>query len=144
LEAEIRGCFFLLDAASLVTAEATGRLRLFSVPDLKEQTSLDMGLPILCGDLAPSGAQLALGGADGKIHFVAVDGFDRAPLVVTATRTSRRTATPLQRLLGKSRMVPAYSCTCPACRQSFELLGKNFTSQTLCPRCRRQLRISVG
>lgn len=139
--AEIRACFFLLDAAALVTAEANGLVRLFSVPDFQEHMSLATSLPIQCAALAPSGGQLALGCEDGKVHFLALDGFDNTPLLITATATSRVTQTAWQKLLGKSVVVHSFLCVCPACRESFELTEKDQPAP--CPNCRRKVRVGA-
>jgi hypothetical protein len=143
VEAEIRGLFFLLDAASLIAVDTAGWLRVFALPDLEEVTTLDTHLPIQCADLASTGDRLAVGCLDGRVRFVAVDGFDSTPLVVLATQVSRRTATAMQRLFGRSQLVHSYLCTCPACRNSFELPTTTDPGQQApCPRCRRQLRVS--
>jgi WD40 repeat protein len=140
LTAEVRGCFFLLDAESLVVVDANGRLTLHTLPDLQIASELPTRLPVQCGELAPSGARLALGCGDGRVHFVAVDGLESVPLAVTATKTSRTTASMFQRLFGRSQVTQAYQCTCPACRQSFELPGVSSQSAA-CPNCRRHVRV---
>lgn len=138
---EVRACCFLLDARAVAAAGANGCLTLHAVPDLAEQTRLETGVAVECGELAPSGARLALGCGDGLVRFVAVEGFDSAPLVVTATQTSRRTQTRLQRLMGKSRLILAYLCTCPACQQPIELTDHDPEEPASCPGCRRRLRL---
>jgi WD40 repeat protein len=143
LDGEIRSCCFLLDGSTLVAVEATGRLRLFALPDGQELMQLETGLGVQCAALAPSGGQLALGASDNRVHFVAIDEFDSAPLVITATQTSRRTANTWQRFLGKSQLIEAYLCTCPACRNSFELTPSHAAKQAPCPACRRNLRVST-
>jgi WD40 repeat protein len=140
--AEIRACFFLLDGESLVVVEGDGQLSLRALPGLEMRSELATRLALHGADLAPGGGQLALAGGDGRVHFVAIDGFDAAPLVVTPTQTSRVTANVFQRLLGQRRLKHAYQCTCPACRESFELAGAAPTQPTPCPHCHRQLRLS--
>jgi WD40 repeat protein len=142
LGGEPRFCLFLLDAESLVTADAKGQVTVFSVPELAPRAELSTGLSVQCGELSPSGGQIALGCGDGRVHLVGVDDFDRAPLVITATLTRRETATALQRFFGKKRVTDAYQCTCPACRKSFELTGNAAGSAAPCPGCRRRLRIN--
>jgi hypothetical protein len=141
LSGEVRGCFFLRDAESLVAVDASGRLTLHTLPDLTEQAELVTRLAVQCAELSPSGGQIALGCGDGRVHLVAVEGFDHSPLVVNAIQTSRRTATVLQRLFGRSRLTQAYQCTCPVCRQSFELPGYDPSRAEPCPNCQRRLRI---
>lgn len=143
LGGEIRGCFFLLDGQSVVVVDARGRLTLHELPLLRLLAEWNTFLPVQCGDLSPTGAQLALGCDDGRIRLVAVDGFDQAPLYVTATQISRISATGLQRLLGRSRVIHTYSCTCPVCRQPLEFPRGDLNQLVPCTRCSRQLRIST-
>jgi WD40 repeat protein len=142
LESEIRACLFPLDGESLITVESNGRVALHSVPDLELLAELATRLAVQCADITPSGSQLALGCGDGQVRFAALEGYDHVPLLVTPTQTSRLQATLLQRLFGKSRVIFAYECTCPVCRQSFELPGTSPGQTAPCPYCRRHLRIS--
>jgi WD40 repeat protein len=139
---EIRACFFLLDGASLVTVDHHGRLALHSVPDLNLTAGLATRLGVQCADLDAAGSRIVLGCSDGRVYFVSVDGFDEGPLVVTATQTSRRTATRLQRLFGRSTVTQSYTCTCPVCRYSFAVAQAPSGDGAPCPRCRRRLRFS--
>jgi WD40 repeat protein len=142
LAAEVRACLFLLDSEALVAADANGRLTVHRVPDLEIVSEVNTEVGVQCARLAPSGAQLVLGGADGVARFVSVDGFDSAPLAITATRSSRPTATLLGRLLGLSREQDVYLCTCPACRRSFEMSAAPTPDHpSPCPGCRRRLRV---
>ena len=141
--AEVKACRFMLDGQSLVAVDAQGRLTLHSLPELEVQAELATRLPVECADLAPSNDQIALGCENGQVRLVAVEGFESAPLLVTATRTSRRTATPLQRLFGKHQLIHAYQCTCPICRQAIELSASESERPLPCPGCRRQLRIAT-
>jgi WD40 repeat protein len=139
---EVRACFFLLDGASLVTVDMHGRLLLHTVPELNLSAALTTRLAVQCADLDAAGSRIALGCGDGRVYFVSVDGFDEAPLVVTPTQVSRRTATTLQRLLGQSTLKHAYSCTCPVCRHAFEVPKAPPGHPAACPGCRRRLRLS--
>jgi len=141
LGAEIRACFFLLDAESLLVVDANGRLTVHNVPTLSQQTELTTRLPVQCAQLSPSGAQVALGCSGGELHLVQVDGFDNVPLAITATQTNRSTASMLHRVLGMRRTASFYRCTCPACRQSFELPAEPTHPSSHCPNCRRHLRV---
>lgn len=144
LPAEIRSCLFLLDGESAVVVDATGRLTLHAVPSLEEQTELATELAVQCADLSSSGSQIVLGSADGQVRFLTLDGCDDVPLVVMATHSMQRTASALQKLFGKSKMVHRYRCTCPACRHSFELAnGSNLGQPAPCPHCRRNLKVSA-
>jgi WD40 repeat protein len=142
LRAEVRGCFFLLDGQTLGVADAQGRLSLHAVPDLAERAEMLTHLPVQCARIAPAGNLVALGCDSGQIRFVRVDGFDDAPLPVTARQKTRRTATALQRLFGRSSVSYAYSSTCPACRQAVELPDGNKERTSPCPYCGRPLRVS--
>jgi WD40 repeat protein len=143
LPAEIRACFFLLDTVTLVTVDAHGRIVLHSVPDLEPRAELVTRLAVQSAEVSPAGDQVALGCADGQVRFVAVDGFDSLPLLATLTQTHRESRRNVfQRLFGKSALVPAYHCTCPACRQSFELPLHSPSQAAPCPHCRRNLRMS--
>jgi WD40 repeat protein len=139
---EIRCCMFLLDAQTLVVGDDSGRLGLYSVPDLKDRGELDTGLVIQSGALAPSSAQIALGCNDGCVHLVAIEGFDEAPLTINMTQQSRRSASALQRLFGKSSEVFTLVGTCPVCRAAFEFPGTRVELFN-CPNCRRSLRLGT-
>lgn len=140
--AEVRGCFFLLDAASLLALDAAGHIALHAVPGLEKRTELATGLRVQGAALAPSGNRIAVGSETGQVRFVALEDLDGGPLVVTPTRTVRRTATGLQRLFGRSRVIDAYHCTCPVCRQAFDLPEPSPRRPLQCPSCRRPLRVS--
>jgi WD40 repeat protein len=140
---EIRACFFLRDGKHLVTVDAQGALRLHSVPGLQQMTELATRLPVQCAEIAPSGAVIALGCSDGRVYMVKVEGFDESVLIVTASQTSRRTQTALQRLMGKSQLKQTVVCHCPVCRQTFELKEGVPTQETACPSCRRKLLITA-
>jgi WD40 repeat protein len=142
LGGEVRACFFLLDGESLVTIDQHGRLVLHSVPDLEERQELPTRRAVQCAELAPDGSAIALGCADGRVGFVAVDGLDCAPLFVTPTQHTRQTQSTLQKLLGRKRVVHAYACTCPTCRHAFELPNGALGQPASCPSCRRSLRLS--
>ena len=95
---------------------------------------------VLCGKLSPTGVQLGLGAEDGLVHFVALDGFEDASLVVTAVEGMREQSGLFDRFLGKTRMARTYSYTCPSCRQVVEASSLP-TQPVPCPRCRRSLRV---
>jgi WD40 repeat protein len=142
LAGEIRACFFLLDGATLLAIDAAGRITLHKLPELEIEGELTTGLRVQSAALAPSGEQIALGDEDGHLRLVALEDFDQAALFVTATRMSRRKASKWQRLLGRTQVVDTYQCTCPICRQSFELPGQEHNQPTACPNCRRTLKVS--
>jgi WD40 repeat protein len=143
LDAEIRGCFFLLDGGTLVVVDAKGRLTLHGLPDLNQLAEWVLHLPVQCGDLSPSGGQIALGCDDGRIQLVAVDGFDNAPLFVTVTQNSRTTSSRLQRLFGRSQVTQTFSCTCPVCQKPLEFPPRDPDLPVPCPHCQRRLRVSA-
>ena len=88
----------------------------------------------------PSGEQFVLGCEDGSIRFVAVDGYEAAPLVVTPSQTVEETTTFLDRLIGKTRMTTQYHYACPVCRHEFHAFALPSQPVT-CPMCSRQLRV---
>lgn len=143
LPAEIRSCLFLLDGESLVAVDVQGRLTVHELPSLNLVSELATDMPVQCAALAPTSAQICLGCSDGRIRLVAVDGLDSRPLLVTAHQTSRRTQSALQKLFGKSRLVSAYQCSCPACSRPFELGEETVDQVQPCPGCQRLLKISV-
>jgi WD40 repeat protein len=143
LRGEARACLFLLDAESLILVDAAGRLSVHGLPDLQLRSELNTGLPVQCASLSPSGAILALGCNDGRVCFVAVEGFDQAPLAITAAQTMRESAGVLRRLLGGAKPRPVYLCTCPACRLPFELPGTPSDQPATCPGCQRRVRVCV-
>jgi WD40 repeat protein len=143
IHGDVRGCLFLLDGQSLLVIDETGRVSLWQLPQLVETSVLDLAAPVYCAELDPTGSIVAVGTGEGQVCLVAVDGFDQAPLIVTPTRTSRRTATALQRLFGSSTLKRTYQCTCPVCRNTFELPQAAPGLPAGCPHCRRRLRLGA-
>ncbi|MFO0842700.1 MAG: WD40 repeat domain-containing protein [Gemmataceae bacterium] len=141
LGAEVRACFYLLDAESVVVADAAGRLFLMSVPTFQTQGQVQTPFKVMCGEVAPTGMQLALGAEDGGVHFVSLDGFEEASFVVTATQNLKEDSGLLDRFLGKTRITRLFRFTCPACRHVSE--SPSLPAHPIpCPRCRRRLRVS--
>jgi WD40 repeat protein len=141
LDAEVRGCFFLASDTILATVEANGRVRLHSIPELDNEIELDTGLTVECAALAPTGDRLALGTTDGRLAFIAIDGFENVPLFVTARQTPRVTTTRLRRFFRRNQATHVYLCTCPACRQQVEMNHAVPEQTATCPHCRRPLRV---
>jgi WD40 repeat protein len=136
---ELCACFFVPDAGAVITVDARGWVLLLSMPGFEVQAELGSGHKVLCADLAASGTQLALGGEDGRVHLVAVDGMEESALIVTATRTVKQKATVLDRILGKTRSATSFRYTCPNCRAGGELDA--LPGQPVpCASCRRLLR----
>jgi len=142
LGGEVRGCFFLPDGESLVTIDNHGRVVLHSLPDLGERQELLTRRAVQCAELAPDGGAIALGGEDGRVSFLAVDGLEAAALLVTPTQTTRPTASRWRRLFGGPPLTHTYACTCPRCRHAFELPNGALGQPASCPSCRRSLRLS--
>jgi WD40 repeat protein len=142
LPGEVRRCVFLPDGESVLTVDGSGRMLLHRLPDLAPLAELATQLPVLCAEIDPSGSRVALGCGDGQVRFVAIEGLEDKPLVVTATQTSQRTATRMQRFFGKSSLQYAYTCTCPVCQRPFQLPQAQPGQQAPCPHCRRNLRLS--
>jgi WD40 repeat protein len=144
LNFETRSLFFLLDGESLVSVEANGRVAIHTVPQLMEVGEFNVRLPLQCAALSPNGEQIALGCDDGKLRFLSVDGLEQSAFFVTATRTSKKTTTVLGRLFGKTKVQHSYTCTCPACRNAFQVPDDSTQQPRHCPNCKRQLRLSAA
>jgi WD40 repeat protein len=143
LGSEVRACFYLLDGESVVAADAGGRLFLMSVPTFEVQAQVLTPFRVMCGELSPSGEQLALGAEDGAVHLAALEGFESAALVVNATQSLKPAAGGLlDRILGSTRMQWTFNYTCPACKQSVESPALP-SAPVPCPRCRRSLRVNA-
>lgn len=141
LGAEVRACFFLLDAATVVIADAVGRLFLMSVPSFETQTQVQTPFRAISGALAASGSRLALGGEDGLVHLVAIEGMEESPMVVVAQPRFKDEPTLLDRFFGKTRVKRSFVFTCPNCRNEMDL--PQLPSDLLpCSRCHRPLRVS--
>jgi WD40 repeat protein len=142
LNAELRGCLFLLDGASIVAVDAAGGVVLLCTPDLESCSQVQTRWKPQSADLSPSGKELALGCEDGLIHFVGVEGVDESPLIVTAGRRPRPARGVFGRLLGKPRVTYIYEYTCPVCRRPGEAAA--LPAQPFpCGGCRRTLRMSA-
>jgi WD40 repeat protein len=142
LREEIRGCFFLLDGSAVVTVDKTGSLALLTLPELKRRSELVTRLSVQCAALSPTGNQIAVACNNGRVRFIAVDGVESSPLLVGMVRTSQRAASFWQKLFGRSSVIHSYQCTCPACRQTFELSEPQKGQSLKCTHCQRKLRFS--
>jgi WD40 repeat protein len=140
--AELRGCFFLLDGETLAAVDAEGWVVLFSLPGLEPQAELGTGVKPQCAELAPCGTQLVLGGEDGNIHLVAVDGLDDAALVAFAQPCARPKQSVFGKLLGTRSVTQAFRYTCPSCQKASEV-GQLPSRPIACPNCRRRLRLHL-
>lgn len=141
LGAEVRCCFCLPDAETVAVVDVVGRVFLFSLPGFQVQAQLHLPSRVVSGDLSPSGERLALGGEDGSVRFVALDGYEHASLVVTAYQRTREQATILDRVFGKTRLARMFAYSCPACRQEMEVPALP-SRPVACPGCQRQLRVN--
>jgi WD40 repeat protein len=139
--AEIRACFFLLHGKSLVVVNQHGELLCLSVPDLESQHQLRTETGVQCAALSPAGNCIALGCDDGRVRLIVVEGFDSSPLVVNVARLTRRSATRIQRIFGRSTLEQVYRCTCPVCRNDMELSCASPGDTSVCSGCRRPLMV---
>lgn len=139
-DGEPRCVFFMLDGESILTVDASGWMAVLALPSFEMLMDLQSGLRPMSGDQAPSGEQFVFGCEDGSLHFVAVDGYEHSPLIVTPSQTVEETTTLLHRLLGKTRMTTQYHYTCPICRYETHAL-KLPAEPITCPMCNRRLRI---
>jgi hypothetical protein len=137
---EPRCVFFMLDGEAVATIDASGWMAVLAVPSFEMVMDLQTGLRPMCGDQAPSGEQFVFGCEDGSLHFVAVEGYDHAPLIVTPSKTVEETTTLFDRLFGKTRMTTQYHYTCPICRCEVHALQLP-AEPIACRVCQRQLRI---
>ncbi|HWG42080.1 MAG TPA: WD40 repeat domain-containing protein [Gemmataceae bacterium] len=142
LSAEVRGCYCLFDGLSVVTVNADGWMVLWSLPDFEVRAELASDIKVMCGHLAPSGQEIALGSEDGRIHIVALEGIEEAPILVTPRQTVKPKSGVFGRLLGKPRFERTYQYTCPACRHTGELTSLPSESIS-CEACKRLLRVSA-
>jgi WD40 repeat protein len=140
-EADIRGCYFLLDGAAFIAVDAEGRLCHLRVPDLQLRADLRSRLKVMCGSLAPSGLQLALGCEDGRVRFADLDDLEHGSLIVTPRPCLKQETTILGLLLGRRKTVRMFQYTCPVCRHAFESATLPLADFS-CGSCRRQLRIA--
>lgn len=141
LGVDVRACVFLLDGESVVVADGAGRVFLMTAPSFQVQAQEQAPFKAMCGELAPGGAQVALGGEDGVVHFLAVEGLEEAPLVVTPTHSVREAGSFFGRVFGRGGVRRTYHYTCPACRREVEAAA--LPAQTRCPYCRRCLRVNA-
>jgi WD40 repeat protein len=138
---EVRCCEFLLDAESVLIVDAAGRIFLMSIPGFEGKAQLQTGLKFLCSDLAPSGQQLALGGEDGRLHRLSLEGLTLGTLVVTATQSLKPASGLLNRLMGSTKLTRTFNYACPVCQNSFETT-KLPAHPIKCPKCRQSLRVN--
>jgi WD40 repeat protein len=143
LNNEVIGCWFLADGRSALTVTAGGGIGWWSLPNLELQTELATNNRVLCGDLAPSGTEVVLGGEDGQLRFVALEGIEEAPLLVTPTPNAVKSKSGvLHRILGKQKAPCSYQLTCPVCRHTTEIASLPRES-IRCSACNRLLRVSA-
>lgn len=142
LPSEVRGLFSLPDGTSFIAADAEGMLTLLAAPNFEIHDQLSLDAKTQCGAMAPLGDQLALGGEDGRVRLVAVEGFEETALPVTLSQGVRQTCTGLDRLFGRTRNLPTYRFACPACRQETEGTGAAPGGEFACPACGRRLRVA--
>jgi WD40 repeat protein len=141
MDAEVRGCWCLLDGGSAVTITAKGWMALWSLPNFEVQAELSGDIRALCGALSPAGTEIALGSEGGHLHFLAIDGMERVPILVTPTQTLKPRAGVLGRILGRQTQQQVYQYTCPACRHTKEVA--RLPRETIpCPTCQRLLRVN--
>ncbi len=141
LPSELRGLFFLPDGASFLSADSEGLVTLLSAPEFEVQDQLALEAKTQCGALAPAADQLALGGEDGRVRLVAVEGFEGTTLPVTATQGYSQMSTGFDRLFGRTRAVPVFRFACPACRAESEGTGTPPDGEFACSACGRRLRV---
>jgi WD40 repeat protein len=139
LGAEVRACFLLLDGESAVVTDSVGRVFLMRVPTFEVVAQLQLPFRAMCGAMSPTGAFIALGGEDGVVHILALDGMEETSIVVTATQCIREEAGFFGSLFGSTRQRRMFSVTCPACRHVMETHALP-PGPFACPQCKRRLK----
>jgi WD40 repeat protein len=140
LKAEVRGCWCLRDGQSVVTVNADGWKVLWSLPDFEVRAELASDIKVMCGSLAPSGTEIALGSVDGFVHLLNIEGIEDNPILVTPTQTLKGKKGMFRRMLGKQE--PSYQYTCPVCRNTSEVASLPSDSIP-CASCKRPLRLKT-
>ena len=137
---EVCCVFFMLDGQSILTVDTNGWLALLAVPSFEMRMDLQTGLKPMCGEQGPSGELFVLGCEDGSLHYVAAEGYEQAPLVVSPSRTLDESKTFFDRLMGKTRLTTTFHYTCPICR--YQAHAPALPDKPIaCRICSRQLRI---
>lgn len=141
MNAEVRGCWCLSDGVSVLTVNADGWIVLWSLPDFEVQAEVRSDIQAMCGALAPCGTTVVLGSEKGSLHFVAVDGIEQPPLLVTPTPLFKPKSGVITRFLGKQKVQRTYQYSCPACGHTAEI--PQLPSEAIpCQSCNRLLRVS--
>ncbi len=141
LPVELCACFFLPDGRSVVAVDVEGLVSLLTAPELDLQCEVGLCRKAFCADLNAAGNLLALGCADGRPAFVAIEGFDDTDLFVVATTSVKQTSSLLGRFLGKTTTTNVFQFTCPVCRRQGELFV--LPPRLDCPGCQRRLRLQT-
>lgn len=137
---EIRGCWCLTDDASVLTVAADGRIVVWSLPEWEVQAELTSNVPVMCGDLSPTGNEVVLGSDKGNLHIVVLEGVGNSPLSVTATPLFKPRQGVITRFLGKQQIEQSYQYSCPACGHTEE--APRLPSEAIpCTSCKRLLQI---
>lgn len=139
--AEVRGCLFLLDGERLITVDAKGKLILWGLPKLDKLEELITHHGVQCAELSPSGGVVVLGGEDGLLRFVHINGFNDKPLHTTFFGAAKRTATTMQKFFGQSTLTVVYRGQCPICRYEIELPERP-EGPVPCPGCQVLLQVT--
>ena len=142
LGTEIRGIFFLLDAESAIAVDSAGSVVLLSLPTFQVESEIEVGHKVMCADLSPSGTQLALGGEDGYLYLVSIQGEVSAPLYVTPQRTRKAATGLLNRWFRGLTSLDAFEVTCPRCRTINEM--RSLPEKPIsCRSCGQSLRLNA-
>jgi WD40 repeat protein len=142
LTGEIVGCWCLADGDSVLTVNADGWIRVWSLPGFEMQAELASGVRPLCSDVSPSGIEVVLGSETGRLHFVAIEIPEESLLPVTATPKFQPKSGVITRFLSKRKIEHAYQYTCPACGHVQEIPSVPGHAVP-CVECRRYLRVRL-
>jgi len=139
--AEVRSCSFLLDGESVIVVDSVGRMFLMVAPVFAVVEHIQTPFKTLSSALSPNGLQIALGGEDGMVYFLDIEGQEQTPFVVTATPFEKEEPpSMLGRLFGGPRRSLQFSYTCPSCRYVIQVRDLP-TQPVACPCCGRSLRV---
>src|SRR5262249_48362350 len=95
----------------------------------------------LCAMLSSNGEQLAVGTAEGRLHFVTLDGMPERAICVTARESQESRPKFMDKLFGREALQRVLRCSCPICHVTFEI-GQIDPETMICPDCKKRLHVN--